>query len=70
MVSANPDRVLWGSDWPHTIPAPGKKRTREGIERFRHEDDGLALNRIARWVPQPEQLKKLLADNPGRLDFF
>ena len=70
MVAANPDRVLWGSDWPHTIPAPGKKRTREGIERFRQEDDGLALNRIAHWVPQPEQLKKLLAENPGRLYFF
>jgi predicted TIM-barrel fold metal-dependent hydrolase len=70
MVSANPDRVLWGSDWPHTIPAPGQKRTREGIERFRREDDGLALNRMAHWVPQPEQLKKLLADNPGRLYFF
>jgi predicted TIM-barrel fold metal-dependent hydrolase len=41
-----------------------------GIERLRHEDDGLALNRIARWVPQPEQRKKLLADNPGRLYFF
>jgi predicted TIM-barrel fold metal-dependent hydrolase len=70
MVSANPERVLWGSDWPHTIPAPGQKRTREGIERFRREDDGLALNRMARWVPQPEHLKKLLAENPGRLYFF
>jgi len=69
MVSANPDRVLWGSDWPHTIPAPGKKRTREGIERFRREDDGQALNRIARWVRQPEQLKKLLTENPERLYF-
>ena len=69
MVSANPDRVLWASDWPHTMPAPGKKRTREGIEPLRHEDDGLALNRIARWVPQPEHLKKLLVDNPGRLFF-
>jgi predicted TIM-barrel fold metal-dependent hydrolase len=28
MVSANPDRVLWGSDWPHTFPGPGKKRAR------------------------------------------
>jgi predicted TIM-barrel fold metal-dependent hydrolase len=70
MVSANPERVLWGSDWPHTIPAPGKKRTREGIERFRREDDGQALNRIARWVPQPDRLKKLLTENPERLYFF
>ena len=69
MVAANPERVLWGSDWPHTIPAPGKKRTREGIELLRHEDDGLALDRIARWVPDHEQLKKLLAENPGRLYF-
>jgi predicted TIM-barrel fold metal-dependent hydrolase len=70
MIAANPDRVLWGSDWPHTIPPPGKKRTREGIEPLRHEDDGQALNRIARWVPQPDRLQKLLVDNPGRLYFF
>ena len=70
MVAANPDRVLWGSDWPHTIPPPGRKRTREGIEPLRHEDDGLALNRIAHWVPQPDRLHKLLIDNPARLYFF
>lgn len=70
MVAANPERVLWGSDWPHTFPGPGKKRTREGIEHFWHEDDGLALNRMARWVPQPERLKKLLVENPERLYFF
>jgi predicted TIM-barrel fold metal-dependent hydrolase len=70
MIAANPDRVVWGSDWPHTFLPPGRKRTREGIEPLRHEDDGLALNRMARWVPQPEQLKKLLVDNPGKLYFF
>ncbi|MGA2990197.1 MAG: amidohydrolase family protein [Candidatus Korobacteraceae bacterium] len=71
MVSANPDRVLWGSDWPHTFPGPGKTRPGHGaIEHFWHEDDGLALNRMARWVPQPDRLKKLLVDNPERLYFF
>ena len=70
MVSANPDRVLWGSDFPHTFPGPGKKRTREGIEHFWPEDDGLALNRMAKWVPQPDRLKKLLVENPERLYFF
>jgi len=70
LVSANPERVLWGSDFPHTFPGPGKKRTREGIEHFWPEDDGLALNRMARWVPQPDRLKKLLVENPERLYFF
>ncbi len=70
MVSANPDRVLWGSDWPHTFPGPGKKRPGKGaVEHFWREDDGLALNRMARWVPQPDHLHKLLVDNPARLYF-
>jgi predicted TIM-barrel fold metal-dependent hydrolase len=70
MISANPERVVWGSDWPHTFLTPGRKRTREGIEPLRQEDDGVALNRMARWLPEPEQLRKLLVDNPGKLYFF
>jgi predicted TIM-barrel fold metal-dependent hydrolase len=67
LAAANPDRVLWGSDWPHPMAPAGRPRTREGIEAFRREDDGLALNRIARWVPGPDGLRRLLVDNPGRL---
>ena len=67
MVAANPDRVLWATNWPHPLGGGARPRQREGIESFRAEDDGQALNRIARWVTEPEWLRKLLVENPARL---
>jgi len=67
MVAANPDRVLWATNWPHPMGGGARPRRREGIEPFRAEDDGRALNRIARWVPDPDRLRKLLVENPARL---
>jgi predicted TIM-barrel fold metal-dependent hydrolase len=67
MIEANPDRVIWGTDWPHPGAA---KRDPKVIERFRPEDDGAALNRLASWTRDAGELKKLLADNPQRLYDF
>lgn len=67
MVAANPDRVLWATNWPHPMGGGARPRQRDVIEPFRAEDDGRALNRIARWIPDPGQLKKLLVENPARL---
>lgn len=67
LMATRLDHLIWGSDWPHTMPAPGTHRTREGIEYFRQEDDGRALNLLARWVGDPVRLKAILVDNPGRL---
>ncbi|MNC46577.1 hypothetical protein D3C75_956010 [compost metagenome] len=49
------------------MPAPGTKRTKEGIERFRPEDDGHALNLMAEWVGDSTALQSILVDNPQRL---
>jgi predicted TIM-barrel fold metal-dependent hydrolase len=68
LIAANPDRMLWGTDWPH----PGGART-EGaaaIEPFNPIDDGAALNRLARWAQTPELIRKILVDNPARLYDF
>ena len=43
MIAANPDRVVWGTDWPHPGAA---KRDPAVIEPFRPEDNGAALNRL------------------------
>ena len=55
LVSLFPDRVLWGTDWPHpnmTTHAP---------------DDGGLVDFIPRIAPTKEQQQKLLVDNPMRL---
>jgi len=67
MIDANPDRIVWGTDWPHPGAA---KRDPAVIEPFRPEDDGAALNRLAGWTKDRTELQKILVDNPARLYQF
>lgn len=67
LVSRKPDRLLWASDWPHTMPAPGKKRTREGIEYFYPVDDISILNAFGSWLTSEKVRREIFVDNPSRL---
>ncbi|NOT28427.1 MAG: amidohydrolase family protein [Acidobacteria bacterium] len=55
LVETFPDRVLWGTDWPH----PNLKD--------HMPDDGLLVDYIPSIAPTPEAQGKLLVDNPMRL---
>ena len=66
LVAANPDRIVWGSNWPH----PGRGATRTDIARPYPNDDGLLLNQLPKWVPDAATRKKILVDNPARLYGF
>ena len=55
LVELFPDRVLWGTDWPH----PNLKG--------HMPDDGLLVDHIAQIAVTPELRRKLLVDNPMRL---
>lgn len=55
VVERFPDRVLWGTDWPH----PNMEH--------RVPDDGTLVDVIPRIAPTPELQRKLLVDNPMRL---
>jgi 2-pyrone-4,6-dicarboxylate lactonase len=55
IVETFPDRVLWGTDWPH----PNLKD--------HMPDDGLLVDFIPRIAATPELQRKLLVDNPMRL---
>ncbi|HEX5508744.1 MAG TPA: amidohydrolase family protein [Pseudolabrys sp.] len=71
MIAANPDRILWGTDWPHPGAArSGMPRNPAVIEPFRAEDDGEALNRLASWTANRTELQRILVDNPARLYQF
>jgi 2-pyrone-4,6-dicarboxylate lactonase len=55
LVECFPDRVLWGTDWPHpnmTSHMP---------------DDGILVDMIPRIAPTAAQQQALLVDNPMRL---
>ena len=55
LVEKFPDRVLWGTDWPH----PNMKS--------HMPDDGMLVNFIAKIAPTEGLQKALLVDNPMRL---
>ncbi|HVY03614.1 MAG TPA: amidohydrolase family protein [Caulobacterales bacterium] len=55
IVEAFPDRVLWGTDWPH----PNLKS--------HMPDDGALVDFIPRIAATPALRRKLLVDNPTRL---
>ena len=69
MVAANPQRILWGSDWPHPgIPVPG--RSNAEITPFFQIDDGRVLNFLPTWVPDAAVRKTILVENPAKLYGF
>ena len=68
LIAANPERILWGTDWPHPHHAdPGKEM--EPTPSF-DIDDGLALAQLPRWAPTAATRRKILVDNPARLYGF
>jgi predicted TIM-barrel fold metal-dependent hydrolase len=70
LIAANPDRIVWGTDWPHpnSVTPPGRKPTE--VTPLFQIDDGRLLNQLAVWAPDPAIRKKILADNPARLYRF
>ena len=68
LISANPDRILWGTDWPHTQTMSGRKST--DVSPLLQLDDGRLLNLLAAWAPDPALRKTILVDNPARLYGF
>jgi predicted TIM-barrel fold metal-dependent hydrolase len=67
LIAANPDRIVWGSDWPHPGP-PGKSPM--DINQPFPVDDGRLLNLLAEWAPDPATRHKILVENPARLYGF
>jgi predicted TIM-barrel fold metal-dependent hydrolase len=68
LVEANPERVVWGSSWPHPGSTPGGKRTDLSLNK--QVDDGLVLNFLPKWVPDEATRRLILVDNPARLYGF
>jgi 2-pyrone-4,6-dicarboxylate lactonase len=58
LVRANPERLVWGSDWPHpgiSVPMP---------------DDGAMLDLLGEWIPDAATRDAILRDNPAALYDF
>ena len=68
LIDAGADRMLWGSDWPHTVVAPGAGPL--DVSPFKVEDDPHNLALLRRWVNDEAVFKQILVDNPARLYRF
>ncbi|HEY5652163.1 MAG TPA: amidohydrolase family protein [Acidimicrobiia bacterium] len=58
LIEANPDRMLWATDWPH----PNKFTAQP--------NDADLLEQLELWAPDPEMRRRILVDNPETLYRF
>ncbi|MSR81710.1 MAG: hydrolase [Candidatus Latescibacteria bacterium] len=70
LIAANPQRILWGSNWPH--PDASKVSGRKTTDRAPplKIDDGRVFNQFATWEPDAAQRQLILVENPARLYGF
>ena len=60
LVASAPDRIVWGSDWPHSYH----------FEAGKIPNDGDLLNMLSDFAPDEAVRNKILVDNPTRLFDF
>ena len=53
LIEANPDRIMWGTDWPH----PNKYEV--------NPNDGDPVNAFGDWVPDEEMRRKIMVETPA-----
>jgi 2-pyrone-4,6-dicarboxylate lactonase len=58
LVAAAPERLIWGTDWPHVM----KKK--------RMANDGELADLVERWIPDARTQARVLVDNPAALYGF
>lgn len=60
LIAANPENVVWGTDWPHI----------NYFDPALVPDDGKLVNLLSRWIEKPQDLERILVSNPARLYDF
>lgn len=70
LIEANPDRIVWGTDWPHPDSTIRADRKPTDIAPLYQIDDGRLMNQLPVWAPDAAIRKAILVDNPARLYGF
>jgi predicted TIM-barrel fold metal-dependent hydrolase len=59
LVAHAPQRLIWGSDWPHV-----------NMNDRQMPNDGDLVDLLAEWIPDPATRRRILVDNPALLFGF
>lgn len=70
LVAAAPQRLVWGSDWPHIGFHPAHQVRGSEILPFRDVAETALLEVLAEAVPDSETRQAILAGNPAKLYGF
>ncbi|HEV3372898.1 MAG TPA: amidohydrolase family protein [Xanthobacteraceae bacterium] len=70
LIATNAQRIVWGTDWPHTNSTTPAGRKVSDVTPLFAIDDGRLMNQLPIWAPDPATRKAILVDNPARLYGF
>jgi predicted TIM-barrel fold metal-dependent hydrolase len=71
LIDANHERILWGSDWPHTGEHKGAAHDGEPpLIDYRPLDNGKLADLLIDWCDSDAMLKRVLVENPATLYGF
>lgn len=65
LYAANPERILWGTDWPHTNREQGVGPL--DVSRYRDVPDAVLTQALQPWAADRQALERILVENPVRL---
>ncbi len=69
-ISANPERVIWGTDWPHTGRHGHATISEPPLIEYRNVDTAILLDLLVEAAENPSTIKQILVDNPMNLYGF
>ena len=70
LAAAAPERLVWGSDWPHIGFHARQETHSDEILPYRELDAGELLDVLIEAVPNAATRRAILSDNPARLYGF
>ena len=70
LCDANPERIVWGSDWPHTPRHHLHRGRRDEELPFRAMDTNNLLRLVPHWLQDDRLVQRVLVDNPAQLYGF
>lgn len=70
LIAANPEQVVWGSDWPHLGDHGGGTGDAAPPAQYRSVPESGLLAALEGWAGDATTLRRILVDNPARLYGF